>query len=613
MAAVQKNILLLLDFAKRADKIVAALAVLPAPSFRNLTGSAVQNRNSLRWCIKKPDSQVSQAIGQALNLSVLVSQLLVNRGLDTPEKAAFFLSADLADLPSPFLMKGMDAAVLRIAAAVQRQERICVYGDYDVDGITATAIVVGFLQELRADVFFYMPHRLHEGYGLNIEAVKQIKAQGARLIITVDCGIADADPASFAQAQGMDVIITDHHEVPDRPAAACAVVNPKQPGCSFPFKSLAGVGVAFNLLLALRKTMRDQGSWRTNGQPNLKKYLDLVAMGTIADVVPMVDENRIFVRNGLGLIAEGRRPGLRALKTVSGISQGEVSAHMVSFRLAPRLNASGRLADASKAVHLLLAADHEEAMPLARCIDEENTRRQEIERRILAAAKAMLPAEGDLPWSIVLSSEEWHQGVIGLCASRLCEQFRRPTVLIAVDAARGEAHGSARSIQGFDMYEALKRCRSVLRVFGGHKAAAGFALPAANIMSFMEKFNAVARAELAEAEFLPVMEIDAEVDLRQLSYDVLEEIESLAPFGPANPEPVFSCRDITSYSAMVVGRNHLKLKIRADGLFFDAIGFNMGSIYSLQDQAISLAFVPQFNIFNGEKIIQLNLKDIKGL
>ena len=566
-----------------------------------------------KWSIQQNNPELSGTIARALNISHLVSRVLVNRGIDTLEQADFFLSASLRDLHSPFQMKGMHRAVERVCAAIRKREKICIYGDYDVDGITATAIMVLFLRELNAEVSWYIPGRLEEGYSLNIDALEKIRRSGVTLIITVDCGVSDCEKIAFARSQGLDVIVTDHHVPPDELPAANAIINPKQPGCDFPFKGLAGVGVAFNLIMALRKELRDQGGWQSGMEPNLKKYLDLVAMGTIADIVPMVDENRIFVRNGLGIISEGKRPGVKALKSVCGIANGEVTSSMIAYRLAPRINACGRLSNPDMALHLLLCQDSDEAFALARKIDEENTHRQQIERKILSHARKMIKTDEQLPAAIILASSAWHPGVVGLCASRLSEEFNRPTILIAVDEQSGEGRGSARSVQGFNIYNAIKLCDPLLKAFGGHKGAAGLTIPVEGIDEFKERFTGIARQEFTKGHFTPAITIDAEISLGELSYDVLEEIENLAPFGPSNPEPVFSSYELKFYSSMVVGNGHLKLKIKENGQFFDAIGFNMGSRYDLTDDKIRVAFVPQFNLFNGEKLIQLNLKDIKGV
>ncbi len=569
------------------------------------------NGTDKRWNIKGPSPGLSQKISRSLNISPLVSQLLINRGLDTPELISSFLSANLRDLHSPFLMKDMQKAVDRIITAINRNEKISVFGDYDVDGITSTALMVLFLKELKSDVSFYIPDRVSEGYSLNINALKKIKRGGITLIITVDCGVSDFKAISFANSQGLDVIVTDHHVTPEALAPAYAILNPKQPGCRFPFKGLAGVGVAFNLVMALRKALREKGFWQHSREPNLKEYLDLVALGTIADVAPVLDENRIFVKSGLGILSEGKRPGIKALKLVSGIPEGVVMANLVAYRLAPRLNAPGRLSDAALSVQVLLATEFEDAFAMAKKIDEANTRRQQVERKILSEARKMIKKENNLSESIILFSPAWHQGLVGLCASRLSDEFYRPAILISINEKKGDGRGSARSIQGFDLYKALQKCSSFLSAFGGHMSAAGLTVPVGNLDPFIEKFNDIVKQELMPEDFIPSINVDAEISLGQLSCKVLEEIEALSPFGSANPEPVFSSNEIKFFSSMVVGNGHLKLKIKEDGRFFDAIGFNMASRYSMKHEKIRLAFVPQFNFFNGEKIIQLNLKDIK--
>ncbi|MCX8043943.1 MAG: single-stranded-DNA-specific exonuclease RecJ [Desulfobacterota bacterium] len=562
-----------------------------------------------RWVIRQCNEALSLSIARALNISPLISQVLINRGIDTADAAWQFLSPRLADLHSPFLMKDMGRAVDRVLAALSRRERICICGDYDVDGITATALLVLFLREAGGDVQFYMPSRVEDGYGLNRGAIEALAAHGVRLIITVDCGSGDVDEVAYATSLGIDVIVTDHHEPPERLAPAYALINPKQPACAYPFKGLAGVGVAFKLIMALRRRMREMGSW-VNGEPNLKRYLDIVALGTIADVVPLIDENRVLVKNGLEVLSEGGRPGIHALKKICGIGQSPVTASLVGYRLAPRMNASGRIADASAAVRLLLAQDEHEAVELARALDEDNTRRQQIERTILAQIRTMLQGLDALPDALVLYSEHWHPGVVGLCASRLSSEFNRPAILIAVDAARKEGKGSARSVEGFDLYRALKQCSGLLSAFGGHRDAAGITVSLEQLEAFRDAFIDIVRTERAGKDLIPVLTIDAEVELACLSADILEELETLAPFGPGNPEPIFCTRSIKHYDAQVVGNGHLKLMIKHDRFFFQAIGFNMGLRGVPSDSVIRLAFVPQFTTFNGERCIQLNLRDI---
>ena len=563
-----------------------------------------------RWVIRQHNAALSQHMSRALNISPLISQVLINRGIDTPEAASKFLSPRLSDLPSPFLMKDMHRAVDRVLAALARRERICVCGDYDADGITATALLILFLQEAGGDVQFYVPSRLEEGYGLNQTTITSLAADGVRLIITVDCGMSDGEEIAYAAACGIDVIVTDHHEPPDYPAPAYAILNPKQPACQYPFKGLAGVGVAFKLITALRRRMREQGLW-PSGEPNLRKYLDMVAIGTIADIMPMVGENRVLVKHGLEVIGEGERPGIRALKKVCGIGRGTVTASMVGYRLAPRMNASGRIADAGASVRLLLAQNDQEADELARSIDAENTRRQQIERIILSQARAMVGTPDEIPDALVLFSEHWHPGVVGLCASRLTDEYNRPVILIAVDRNRNEGKGSARSIEGFDLYAAIKQCRGLLEEFGGHKDAAGITISLENLEAFKTAFTEIVRRECADKDFSSVLTIDAEIPLEYLAEDVLEELEALAPFGSCNPEPIFCTQAIRHYDARVVGNGHLKLMIKQDRSFFQAIGYNMGLKHAPQDGDIRLAFVPEFNVYNGERFIQLNLRDMQ--
>jgi single-stranded-DNA-specific exonuclease len=564
------------------------------------------------WHITEPQIDLRKTLARTLNISPLVSQVLINRGFDCPDKARSFLSARLQDLHSPFLMKDIGRAAERIIAALARQEHICIYGDYDVDGITATAVLVLFLRRAGGNVSFYVPERKHEGYGLNIEALKRIREQrDTRLLVTVDCGVSDRDEIACANSLGMDVIVTDHHEVPEVQVPALAILNPKQSDCSFPFEGLAGVGVAFNLVMALRKELRERGAWARTGEPNLREYLDLVALGTIADIVPMVDENRIFVRNGLEELSRSQRPGIAALKSVCGVENEDVTVTTVAYRLAPRLNAVGRIADASVAVELLLSEHPDEAFELALKIDQENTRRRKVEGWTLKDARSLLePYRDDA--ALVLASHEWHPGVMGLGASRLAEELQRPVILIACDAHTGIGRGSARGIEGFDLYGAVKQCAPLLEAYGGHKGAAGLSVKIETIGDLRALFNECCeRAGSSDGIAQQRIMIDAEMGLQELSYSVVKDIEALAPFGLQNPEPVFCSPDLTSYSHMMVGNGHLKLKIKESGRFYDAIGFNMASRYELGDSSIKLAFVPQINMFNGQRSIQLKLHDIK--
>ena len=564
-----------------------------------------------RWCIKEPDKETQRLLSQELGISTIVAQVLINRGIKDLEQAHQFLFPSLSHLHSPLMMKNMEKTLERIIKAIFENEKIIIYGDYDVDGITSVAVLITFLREVNADVSYYIPHRLSEGYGLNSEALEKISSLGTNLLVTVDCGIMDFQEIDFAQRNGIDVIITDHHEIPDVLPPAYAILNPKQKGCNFPFKSLAGVGIAFNLIIALRTKLRDMGFWNNQKVPNLKEYLDLVALGTIADIVPLTDENRIFVKFGLEQLTNSSRPGIVALKKVSGLKDAVITPGMVGFRLAPRINAAGRLSKGDDSARLLITKDLKEAEDIASVLDLENTERQQIENCIIEEAKGLVEDnEGLLSRkTIILASHDWHPGVIGIAASRLAEEYYKPTVMISMDGGIGK--GSARSIEGFHLYEGLKCCADLLKGFGGHKYAAGLTIDEINIPGFQNLFEEVVKKTLSEEDFIPRIRIDANINLSELTEGFLGKLEILSPFGPSNPEPTF-CSSVLSISdSAVVGNGHLKLKVKEGGILYDAIGFNMGKdIFSL-NQCIKAAFVPQVNDWNGTRTIQLRLKDIQ--
>ncbi|MBI4618966.1 MAG: single-stranded-DNA-specific exonuclease RecJ [Desulfobacterales bacterium] len=566
-----------------------------------------------RWCIKEPDEETQRLLSQELDISPIVAQVLINRGIKDVEQAHRFLFPSLSHLHSPLMMKDMEKALERIIKAIFENEKIVIYGDYDVDGITSVAVLITFLREVNADASYYIPHRLSEGYGLNPEALEKISSLGTNLLITVDCGIMDFQEIHFAQRNGIDVIVTDHHEIPDVLPPAYAILNPKQKGCNFPFKSLAGVGIVFNLIIALRTRLRDMGFWNNQKVPNLKEYLDLVALGTIADIVPLTDENRIFVKFGLEQLTNSSRPGVIALKEVSGLKDTVITPGMVGFRLAPRINAAGRLSRGDEGVRLLITKDLKEAEDIANILDSENTERQQIENRILEEAKGLVENnEGLLTGkAIILVSPDWHPGVIGIVASRLAEEYYKPTVMISLDGETGK--GSARSIEGFHLYEGLKGCAYLLEGFGGHKYAAGLTIDEKNIPEFQNLFEEIVKKTLSEEDFIPKIHIDAHIALRELTEGFLKELDTLSPFGPSNPEPTF-CSSILAVSDFkVVGNRHLKLKVKEEGVVYDAIGFNMGKDIFPLDQCIKAAFVPQINDWNGTRTIQLRLKDIQVL
>ncbi len=546
-----------------------------------------------------------------LGISPLTAQVLRNRGIGSAEEARRFLFPTLFDLPDPSSMKDMAKAVGRIAKAIRNREPITLFGDYDVDGTTATALLLLFLQKAGAQVDFYIPDRLQEGYGLNLEAVQKINAQGTNLLITADCGISNLEEVRWAKEKGLDVIITDHHEVPEVLPPALAVVNPKQKDCPYPFKGLAGVGVAFNLVIALRSFLRQEGLWQEADIPNLKEYLDLVALGTISDVVPLLGANRVLAKYGLAQMNQSTRPGILALKEISGIKEMPIDTTGIHFRFAPRMNAAGRIGDARETVRLLISEDETEARKIAVHLNELNSRRQQIEEKILTEAREMIEASslGEKRKSLVLASPNWHPGVIGIVASRLTEEYNRPAILIALKENRGK--GSARSINSFPLYQGLKACQGWLERLGGHEQAAGLTIREDCLPGFSEAFEETVKAMLKEEDLLPWVAIDAFTRLDQMSDSFLNDLESLAPFGPNNPEPVLGIESLTVLNSKLVGRGHIRLLVKEGRITREAIGFRMAAWHPLSRERMKMAFVPQRNIFQGKRNLQLKIVDLQ--
>lgn len=563
-----------------------------------------------RWALCHLDGDKSKSLSQQLGISSLTAQVLINRGIDEPESARTFLTPSLADLHDPQKLKGIKEAVSRIVTAIEKKEKITVYGDYDVDGTTSTALLILFLREIGSKCDYYIPDRQKEGYGLNLEAVKTLASSGTKLIITVDNGISSYDETVLASSLGIDTIITDHHQLPDKIPPALAVINPQQDDCSYHYKSLAGVGVAFNLVAALRTHLRKSGYWDNKKEPNLKKYLDLTALGTIADIVPLLETNRLFAHFGLKELTTSSRPGIRALKKVSSIDDGEINAGKVGFQLAPRLNAAGRLSTADMGVKLLMTRDETEARELAEKLDHENMERRTIEKEIFEDAIDMLEREElDKLSSIVLASEKWHAGVIGIVASRLVERYYLPTLLISIKD--GEGKGSARSIAAFHLFKGLKECSSHLLGFGGHKYAAGFSIKEDKIKDFAADFDSIVKKTLNPEDFSPSIKIDATLELNDIDDKLVQDLEKMLPFGPSNPEPVFLCENVEVKEAIILKEAHLKMKLNCASGTLDAIAFNMKEKGIKTGDRLSIAFSPRFNLWRGRRSIQLSIKDIK--
>lgn len=569
----------------------------------------MQKRTHKKWVIKAADATKSADLSSSLGVCATTARILIGRGIETAEDALQFLTPSFSAMADPFLLKGMQAAVERVLLARKSGERVCVYGDYDVDGISGTALLVSFLRQVGMACNYFIPNRFDDGYGLNQEALQRIIDSGATLIMSVDCGITSLKEAAFCQQAGVDLIILDHHSPGDSLPEAAAVVNPLQPGCGYPFKMLAGVGVAFNMLVALRSRMRQKGLFSTGDEPDLRDWLDLVALGTIADVVPLVGQNRMYAFYGLQKLEKSCRPGIAALKKVAGITDA-VTCGQVGFRMAPRLNAAGRMESAVPGVELLLGASAEECSAIADELDSANTERQTVERTILEEAVAIVDGGGNYPAckSIVLASGSWHQGVIGIVASRLVERYHRPTIMIAIDE-KGDAKGSGRSIPGFHLLEALTACSGHLERFGGHRYAAGVGLQAGAVNDFAAAFEDVAGRTLGDSELAPTLEVDGEIYPADVDADLVNELKRLEPFGVGNPEPTLMMRGVAVVERRIVGDGHLKLRVAAGGRLFSAIAFRQAECPT--DGMLDIAFFPELNAWNNSVTLQLRIKAIR--
>jgi len=563
----------------------------------------------LNWQIlDNHDPEKIQRFVQDLNSSPILAKILLNRGIEDIESARKFFKPQLDHLHDPYQMAGMSDAVARIEAALAQKQKILVYGDYDVDGTTATAMLLRFFKNLDHPADFYVPDRLLEGYGISEKGIRYAKENGYQLIISVDCGITAIKEIELARALEIDVIVCDHHQPGDQLPPAVAVLNPKRSDCRYPFKELAGVGVTFKLIQALHSHFKLD-------ETILLKLLELVAVGSAADIVPLVDENRIFVKFGLQNLCATENLGLRALLEVTGIQNVEIGTGQVVFIIAPRINAVGRLGDAGRAVHLLTTDSEQQAKNIAAILESENRLRRNIDEETFAEVVEIIEKNFDLQNDkvLVLDKEGWHPGVIGIVASRVVEKYYRPTIMIATEDGRGK--GSARSITGFNIYEALKQCGEHMLGFGGHKYAAGLSIESDNIPAFRESLNKMAREHLTDEMLVPKLMIDCEVHFNELIGDFLKLLNRMAPFGPQNMRPVFLSTDLQIVGTpTVVGKNHLKFKVRQDGIVMDAIGFDLGDLsYRIApgERGVQMVYVIEENEWEGRKTLQLRVKDLR--
>ena len=558
-----------------------------------------------KWRIAEPHPEAAARL-TAAGYPCLVSAVLASRGIATAEEAAAFLEHEQRLTYSPFLMADMDKAVERVQRALADHERIAVFGDYDVDGITATCILVDYLQSRGADVLHYIPRRIEDGYGLSVDAIEGLYRKGTRLLITVDCGITGVEEVDFANSLGMDVVVTDHHECKETLPRAVAVVDPDRPDCGYPFKHLAGCGVALKLALALGGPDREEALF--------SRYCTLAAIGTVADVMQMSGENRTIVSRGLAAIEHSDFIGLHALLKEAGLAGREITSVQIGFVLAPRINAAGRMGAADKAAELLLCTDPAEAERMARELCALNRERQNVEQTIYSQAEEMIARLPDRDRSaLVLESSRWHQGVVGIVASRLSEKYSRPSFMIHLNGDTGK--GSCRSWGGFNLFAALENCKDLLLGFGGHELAAGFTIEEANIPAFRERMNDYARSFQGGAA--PVSVLDVDVAITHPSAVTLEELEALSalePYGSGNARPVFCLLGATLLRTQNVGQNrHLKLRLgkgsaQFDGIFFSTVAEDCGC---RPGDRVDAAFYLQVNEFRGSRTVQLQMVDLR--
>jgi len=564
-----------------------------------------------RWVSQDCDDAAAVALAAAVNVPVIVARLLCQRGLVDPEVAARFLRPSLDHLHDPMRLAGMSAAVDRILCAIERKERIAIHGDYDVDGITSTVILRRALELLGADVVHFIPDRLKDGYGLQAASIDRLRADGVALVISVDCGIRGAEAALRARELGVDLVITDHHEPDAELPCALAIINPKRRDCSYPDKYLAGVGVALKLVQALCRK-RGKESW-------LPGFIKVAAIGTLADVVPLVGENRVIAKIGLDLLTRGpHKVGLRSLLDIAGLTGKAIDSYHIAFMLAPRVNAAGRMSSPDIATRLLLASDEalaDEVRGLAEQLDGENIRRQNEEADILAAAKKIVTTDPEICAKsvLVVAAEGWHRGVVGIVASKLVDAFHRPAIVLSIED--GVAHGSCRSIPSFDMLAALERCAPLFIRFGGHRQAAGVTLEADRVKELRACVNAVADESLGPDDLMPRLRIDGDLTFRGITADVAAGVASLAPFGAGNPRPVFAARRVEIIDGpRKLKERHLKMALKQEGRIFRAIAWRSAERHDFIEQhkaAVDVAFSLEQNEFQGETHLELTLADVR--
>ena len=565
------------------------------------------------WIVYRTRQQREDELVRALDIHPLTARILVRRGFTDVDRAYRFLNPRLDEMHDPFLMKDMDRAVREVLTSIDRGEKIRIHGDYDVDGVSSVALLYQFLSALGARVDYHVPLRDQDGYGLHVDNVRQAADDGVGLIITTDCGISNVEEVALAKELGLRVVIVDHHTIPDELPDADAILNPLQQDCQFPFEQLAAVGVSFHLLVALRKTLRDHGVFEHIPQPDLREYLDLVALGTVADVVPLVDVNRTFVRHGLEALASRRRAGVSALMERAHVGDKKITPQTISFRLAPRLNAAGRMGDATICVELLTTDSYARAIKLARKLEKLNDRRQDCEKeileKILPLAREQFEQQRKM---LVIAGRKWHRGVLGIVASRLVERYHRPVVLVGIDE-EGLGKGSVRSVDGINVIEVLDAAEDLLETYGGHVAAAGLSVREQHVEELRDRLDEkLTRVLDQEGLPRPRLRIDCEVELNQLDVRFGRDLSRLGPFGTGNREPVLLCRESKASCVRIVGNNHLKAKFRDGSGSLEGIGFSMADQRPLLNQRVSVAFVPRLSTFRGRTRLEMHIRGLRS-
>lgn len=556
-----------------------------------------------KWQIFEPDKNKIEEIKSKYKVNQLLATILANRNILEEEDIRLFLNPTRNDFYNPFLITDMDIAVNRIIKAIENKENITIYGDYDVDGITSITVLKSFLNDIGVEADTYIPNRLIEGYGLNKEAIDKISKKGCNLMITVDCGISAIEEIEYANSLGIETIITDHHEAGNEIPKAIAVIDNKRKDSKYPFRELAGVGVVFKLIQAIGITLKLK-------EESYLKYLDIVCIGTISDIVPLVDENRVIAKLGLLLVAQTKNIGLRSIINSSGYNK--IDSNTISFGVAPRINACGRMGKAEEALELFLSKDKNEVNELTNKLNEHNRKRQETEKAIFENALEKIKAEHlDENKAIIVGGENWHHGVIGIVSSKITEMYFKPSILLSFEED-GIGKGSGRSIPGFDLHEALMKCSDTIEKFGGHSMAVGITVKKDNLEKFKKEFEQIATQSKID-EIIPIINIDAKVDLSDIDKEMVESLKQLEPFGEANKMPVFAFKNlkIDSIRALSEGK-HLKLTLKDNNYIINAIGFNIGYLaneYRIGDK-IDVAGVLEINTFNGVDNLQINIKDI---